>query len=156
MVSKASEDLPDPDSPVITTSWSRGSSTSMFLRLCSRAPRTMIRSLAMTAYCVSPTRHCQPVTVSTDILPASRQMVPMSILSTLEISPPFEVVRLGNAVANQGVKLPRREEHPMQSPIRNIYEQFVAKHYAEKPLRHPVHVEAVIGAAGVRPTDVSQ
>ena len=49
-----------------------------------------------------------------------------------------------------------REEHPMQSPIRNVYEQFVAKHYAEKPLRHPVHVEAVIGAAGVRPTDVSQ
>src|SRR4051812_40598277 len=40
MVSKASEDLPDPDSPVMTTSWSRGMSTSTFLRLCSRAPRT--------------------------------------------------------------------------------------------------------------------
>src|SRR5688572_18727288 len=44
MVSKASEDLPDPDSPVITTSWSRGRSTSMFLRLCTRAPRTEIQS----------------------------------------------------------------------------------------------------------------
>ena len=33
-------DLPDPDSPVITTSWSRGMSTSTLLRLCSRAPRT--------------------------------------------------------------------------------------------------------------------
>src|SRR5258705_13803516 len=40
MVSKASEDLPDPDSPVITTRLSRGKSTSMFFRLCSRAPRT--------------------------------------------------------------------------------------------------------------------
>src|SRR5215472_5077709 len=40
MVSKASDDLPEPESPVITTSRSRGISTSMFLRLCSRAPRT--------------------------------------------------------------------------------------------------------------------
>ncbi len=39
MVSKASELLPEPDSPVITTSFSRGSSSVMFLRLCSRAPR---------------------------------------------------------------------------------------------------------------------
>src|SRR5213594_506178 len=51
MVSKASEDLPEPESPVRTTSWSRGSSTSMFLRLCSRAPRTMIRSLAIEPLC---------------------------------------------------------------------------------------------------------
>src|SRR5579884_2785407 len=42
MVSKASEDLPEPDSPVITTRLSRGRSTSMFLRLCSRAPRMRI------------------------------------------------------------------------------------------------------------------
>src|SRR5260221_11988797 len=42
MVSKASDDLPEPDSPVITTRLSRGMSTSMFLRLCSRAPRTRI------------------------------------------------------------------------------------------------------------------
>src|ERR1700675_1648848 len=40
MVSKASEDLPEPDSPVNTTSRSRGMSRSMSLRLCSRAPRT--------------------------------------------------------------------------------------------------------------------
>src|SRR5579864_4366137 len=39
MVSKASEDLPEPDRPVNTTSWSRGMATSTFLRLCSRAPR---------------------------------------------------------------------------------------------------------------------
>src|SRR5690606_25245963 len=45
MVSKASEDLPDPDRPVITISLSRGSRTSMDLRLCSLAPRmTMSRA----------------------------------------------------------------------------------------------------------------
>src|SRR4029453_3969419 len=50
MVSNASDDLPEPDSPVITTSWSRGISRSTFLRLCSRAPRRQIRSLAMAVY----------------------------------------------------------------------------------------------------------
>src|SRR5439155_14594530 len=39
MVSKASEDFPDPESPVKTISFSRGSSRETFLRLCSRAPR---------------------------------------------------------------------------------------------------------------------
>src|SRR5579862_8290581 len=39
IVSKASEDLPEPDRPVNTTSRSRGRSRSTFLRLCSRAPR---------------------------------------------------------------------------------------------------------------------
>src|SRR5690349_5032844 len=42
MVSKASEDLPDPERPVMTTSESRGSSTVTSLRLCSRAPVTTI------------------------------------------------------------------------------------------------------------------
>src|SRR5437879_5050528 len=46
MVSKAREDFPEPERPVITTSLSRGISTSMFLRLCSRAPLTMMRSIA--------------------------------------------------------------------------------------------------------------
>src|SRR4051812_5717950 len=53
MVSKASDDLPEPDKPVMTTSWSRGISRSRPLRLCSRAPRMTIRSLAISAYCVS-------------------------------------------------------------------------------------------------------
>src|SRR5436190_6165442 len=44
MVSKASEDLPDPDRPVKTMSESRGRSSETFFRLCSRAPRTMRRS----------------------------------------------------------------------------------------------------------------
>ncbi len=40
IVSNASDDLPEPESPVITTSLSRGMSTDRFLRLCSFAPRT--------------------------------------------------------------------------------------------------------------------
>src|SRR5437899_11206230 len=47
MVSKASDDLPDPDRPVKTISFSRGSSRVTFLRLCSRAPR--ITSVSDTA-----------------------------------------------------------------------------------------------------------
>src|SRR4051812_11302766 len=47
MVSKASEDFPEPERPVTTTSLSRGISTSMFLRLCSRAPLTTILSIAL-------------------------------------------------------------------------------------------------------------
>src|SRR5690606_6297566 len=42
MVSKASEDFPEPERPVMTIRLSRGRSTSTPLRLCSRAPRTEI------------------------------------------------------------------------------------------------------------------
>ena len=42
MVSKASEDFPDPLTPVTMISLPTGSVTSMFLRLCVRAPRTTI------------------------------------------------------------------------------------------------------------------
>src|SRR2546421_1095843 len=44
MVSKARDDLPDPDSPVSTMSLSRGSSRLTLRRLCSRAPRITRRS----------------------------------------------------------------------------------------------------------------
>src|SRR6266481_1630555 len=47
MVSKARDDLPEPERPVITVNLSRGISTSMFLRLCCRAPRTVMRSIAI-------------------------------------------------------------------------------------------------------------
>src|SRR5215470_15465227 len=47
MVSKAKEDLPDPLKPVITVSVFLGISTSMFLRLCWRAPRTEILVMAI-------------------------------------------------------------------------------------------------------------
>src|SRR5215831_6829858 len=45
MVSKASEDLPEPLKPVITTSLSRGIFSVRFLRLCSRAPPILMNSL---------------------------------------------------------------------------------------------------------------
>src|ERR687886_2766790 len=44
MVSKASEDFPDPDNPVTTTRASRGMASVMSLRLCSRAPEITIWS----------------------------------------------------------------------------------------------------------------
>src|SRR5690606_3903557 len=45
-VSKANEDLPEPDRPVITISLSRGRVRSMFFRLWVRAPRIRILSKA--------------------------------------------------------------------------------------------------------------
>src|SRR5713226_8752198 len=51
MVSNASDDFPEPEMPVRTTNRSRGISTVMFLRLCSRAPRTTIRSDGMIYSC---------------------------------------------------------------------------------------------------------
>src|SRR5712692_1745023 len=55
MVSKASDDFPEPDSPVKTTSLSRGMVRSMSFRLCSRAPLMTISVccpslLAMTGF----------------------------------------------------------------------------------------------------------
>src|SRR5689334_505677 len=47
MVSKASDDLPEPLSPVITVSVLRGISTEMFFKLCWRAPRTVMLLIAM-------------------------------------------------------------------------------------------------------------
>ncbi len=41
MVSKASDDFPEPESPVITVRVPRGISTSIFLRLCTLAPITL-------------------------------------------------------------------------------------------------------------------
>jgi hypothetical protein len=43
-VSKAKEDLPEPLMPVTVTSLFLGIMTSIFLRLCSRAPKTSILS----------------------------------------------------------------------------------------------------------------
>src|SRR5438270_9933439 len=42
MVSKARLDLPEPERPVTTMSLSRGISTDMFFKLCTRAPCTAI------------------------------------------------------------------------------------------------------------------
>ncbi len=45
-VPKASDDLPEPDTPVKTTRALRGITTSTFFRLCSRAPRTWMQPSA--------------------------------------------------------------------------------------------------------------
>src|SRR5437899_9583320 len=50
MVSNASDDLPDPDSPVKTISLSRGMERVTFLRLCSRAPRMVIWSVGIRTF----------------------------------------------------------------------------------------------------------
>src|ERR1043166_2019801 len=47
MVSKASDDLPEPLSPVITVKVLRGISTEMFFKLCWRAPRTVMLLIAI-------------------------------------------------------------------------------------------------------------
>ncbi len=51
---KASDDLPEPETPENTTSALRGMETSTFLRLCSRAPRTSTQPLAAAAHDDSP------------------------------------------------------------------------------------------------------
>src|SRR3954454_22995251 len=70
MVSKASEDLPEPDRPVNTTSLSRGISTSMFLRLCSRAPRIVIARRCDPAFC------CWRFALITSSIPVVPQGIP--------------------------------------------------------------------------------
>src|SRR6267143_5501230 len=52
MVSKASDDLPEPDRPVRTISLLRGSTRSMCLRLCSAAPLMTMESTDI--------RDCEP------------------------------------------------------------------------------------------------
>src|ERR1700760_4073480 len=47
MVSKASEDLPEPESPVTTVRVLRGMLTSTLRRLCWRAPRTVMCVMPM-------------------------------------------------------------------------------------------------------------
>src|SRR5579884_1134806 len=44
MVSNTSELLPEPDTPVTTVSWSWGSASEIFFKLCTRAPRMTIES----------------------------------------------------------------------------------------------------------------
>src|SRR6266851_2561288 len=55
MVSKASDDFPDPESPVKTTSLSRGIVRSISFRLCSRAPRMTMSVCCATGFFDLPT-----------------------------------------------------------------------------------------------------
>src|SRR5262245_17513050 len=58
MVSNARLDLPEPESPVTTTRRSRGISSEMFLRLCTRAPCTAI--VVRGAACGAPLSPLEP------------------------------------------------------------------------------------------------
>ena len=49
-----SDDLPAPDTPVTATSTPSGNATSMFLRLCSRAPFTVSHALRLAALAQAP------------------------------------------------------------------------------------------------------
>src|SRR5690349_15587822 len=63
MVSNTSDDLPEPETPVTTVRLLCGISKSMFLRLWTRAPRTMMLSVdigrnVLDPSCAPPGRHC--------------------------------------------------------------------------------------------------
>src|SRR5438128_12384674 len=51
MVSKASEDFPEPLTPVTTVIWFMGIENEMFLRLLTRAPRTSMAFSVMVNLC---------------------------------------------------------------------------------------------------------
>src|SRR5574337_478944 len=77
MVSNASEDLPEPDRPVITINWSRGRSRSMFLRLWVRAPR--MRMVSMDAVYGGSSLLYQGV------LPVQRTIPPRAVTSAVPV-----------------------------------------------------------------------
>src|ERR1700752_1094565 len=79
MVSKASEDLPDPLRPVITVRVFLGISTSIFLRLCWRAPRTEILVIAIRPE--STVMSVRNVDGSTDLLESRSAYFYVGILS---------------------------------------------------------------------------
>ncbi|CPU65695.1 Uncharacterised protein [Mycobacteroides abscessus] len=82
MVSKASDDLPEPESPVKTMSLSRGRSRSTLRRLCSRAPEMTRRLLTAASYGRPPTL-AQVFDVTSARHPANAHERPTSGLSAV-------------------------------------------------------------------------
>src|SRR3546814_8705693 len=128
MVSKASDDLPLPDRPVMTISASRGRSTSTPLRLCSRAPRTEIWVRLMGGVC------------SRFVLGAQERFAPVHRINRRSGAPPqcgrFPPTsqRLRQASGRWLAPLVRSEEHTseLQSLMRISYAVFCLqkkKHY---------------------------
>ena len=60
IVSNASDDLPEPESPVNTTILLRGIETVTFFKLCVRAPLTIISSLIPASFSVFVPSRCAP------------------------------------------------------------------------------------------------
>src|SRR5450631_2775131 len=115
MVSNASEDLPDPDSPVNTISWSRGSSRSTFLRLCSRAPRTTIVSL-IDGQGTRGTQACRtPVRTSTDLSELSLELVDLVAQARGLLEPEIArgVLHLVGQALDEPAELVAREVEPL-------------------------------------------
>src|SRR5215211_9183573 len=79
IVSKARLDLPEPESPVITTRALRGSLRCRSLRLCSRAPETTISPLSIKGITsVEPSSARTRVRVEADLpLYANRHLHPL-------------------------------------------------------------------------------
>ena len=71
-MSKASDDLPEPETPVMTTSLFLGISRVTFFRLCSRAPRTEMLSMGP----VILAEGAGPVVVPEDETPARPEGIP--------------------------------------------------------------------------------
>src|SRR6185369_10843746 len=108
MVSKAREDLPEPERPVITVNRSRGMSTLMFLRLCWRAPLTLMRSIA-----IAKINHCSRGIFAYQV---GRGLTPMYVDQKLNRSPSSrrrggwaEVAWPKNGEVSTPVKAPRFE-----------------------------------------------
>src|SRR3954447_18141338 len=106
MVSKASEDLPEPERPVMTTSESRGSSTVTSLRLCSRAPATTMDSW----------RDIRPPLSLGN--PRTEEHERVFVLPALCGSEQPGVLELGAEVAHEGVDAQRVPRHPREQLAR--------------------------------------
>src|SRR6266480_7727411 len=98
MVSNASDDLPEPDRPVNTTSLSRGISRSTFLRLCSRAPRIVIARMAEPAVCW----RCALITSSISAFPGAltAAFVQARIAGARDRTPMGEARNIGRTAAD--------------------------------------------------------
>src|SRR6516225_3472234 len=88
MVSNARLDLPEPESPVTTTSLSRGISTEMFLRLWTRAPCT---AMVVRAAALDPPR----LAFDRGVIRTSLEVEEGQLLH-LDVAPPGELHRGGS------------------------------------------------------------
>src|ERR1700694_721962 len=101
MVSKASEDFPDPESPVRTTSLSRGIVRSTSFRLCSRAPRMTI-SVCCAAVFFDLATDLRPHATGLRLVPLARlgggrRRYPVSIFHRIPAERHQPVAQLGGA-----------------------------------------------------------
>src|SRR5688572_21908387 len=114
MVSKAREDLPDPEGPVTTVKLRRGISRSKFLRLCCRAPRIMMLSFTLPIYPREGKNAEQ-----TPIQGRSRVRVLRSKRSSYR-APSLSVCGVGRGWGSSGNQLARKQSTEPHSPLRRL------------------------------------